>query len=385
MANTLTNIVDKILARGLTTLREQAVMPRLVNIDFSNEAAQKGTTIDVPLPKSQTVSDVTPRVIPVSTANTTPGLVQIPMDQWKKTDFKLSDKDMVEVDRNRHFIPMQTEEAAKAIANTVDAKIHNTLGQRTYGYIGKAAVTTFSTVATITNARKTLNNQLAPISQRRLVMDPDAEGAALQISALSDLEKTGDDRVKIEGELGRKFGFDFFMSQNVQTHTAGSATSGDGLQVSNETAIGVSTIRFSTSAGTAIFNVGDIFTIAGDTQTYVRTGTTAVTVTTGSTAVTFDPALTTIASAAAAVTVKATHVMNLAFNRNAAAYVTRPLQAAVGGDVLGGSVVRSLVDNMTGIVLRLEVSRQNKQTSWEFDVLYGTKTLRPEFGMRIAG
>ncbi len=45
MANTLTNIVDKILARGLTTLREQAVMPRLVNIDYSNEAAQKGSTM----------------------------------------------------------------------------------------------------------------------------------------------------------------------------------------------------------------------------------------------------------------------------------------------------------------------------------------------------
>jgi len=86
-----------------------------------------------------------------------------------------------------------------------------------------------------------------------------------------------------------------------------------------------------------------------------------------------------------AVTAKATHVMNLAFNRNAVAYVTRPLQAAVGGDVLGGSIVRSLTDNMTGLVLRLEVSRQHKQTAWEFDVLYGTKTLRPEFGVRIAG
>ncbi len=383
--NTLTNIVDKILARGLATLREQAVMPRLVNVDFNSMAAQKGTTIDVPMPKSQTVTDVSPTTLPLSTASTTPGLVQISMSNWKQTHFHLSDKDMVEVDRNRHFLPMQTGEAVKALANNIDRAIHNELGKRVYGFIGTSGKTPFSTVATATNARKTLNNQLAPMTQRSVVLDPDAEGQALQLAAFSDISQSDDRPVKIEGELGRKFGMDYFMSQNVQTHTAGSATAGDGLTVTTEAAVGVSAVLMTTSAGTAIFNAGDVFTIAGDSQTYVYTGTTAVTVTTTSTTVSFDPALTTIASAAAVVTVKATHVMNLAFNRNAVAYVTRPLQSSVGGDVLGGSVVRSLTDNMTGLVLRLEVSRQHKQTAWEFDVLYGTKTLRPEFGMRIAG
>ncbi len=383
MANTLTTIIDKILARGLSTLREQAVMPRLVNVDFNNEASQKGTTVDVPLPVSQSVSDVTPSNTPIAAASKTPGLVQIPMAQWKKTNFHLTDKEMVEVDRNRHFLPMQSGEAVKALANNIDVAIHTELGNRVYGYIGKAAVTTFSTVKTVTDARKTLNNQLAPMTERSFVIDPDSEGAALQLSAFSDLEKTGDRAVKIEGELGRKFGMDFFMSQNVQTHTSGSATAGDGLQVATEVAVGVSTILLKTSAGTSIFNLGDIFTFAGDSQTYVNK--TLVTVTTASTTLSFDPALTTIASAGTIVTVKATHVMNLAFNRNACAYVTRPLQSSVGGDVLGGSVVRSLSDNMTGLVLRLEVSRQHKRTVWEFDVLYGTKTLRPEFGMRIAG
>ena len=43
MANTLTNIMDKILARGLMVLREAAVMPRLVNIDYANEAKERLT------------------------------------------------------------------------------------------------------------------------------------------------------------------------------------------------------------------------------------------------------------------------------------------------------------------------------------------------------
>ena len=60
MANAMTEIMPKILARGLLALREQAIMPRLVNADYSNDAARKGDTVDVPLPSAITASDVTP-------------------------------------------------------------------------------------------------------------------------------------------------------------------------------------------------------------------------------------------------------------------------------------------------------------------------------------
>jgi hypothetical protein len=40
---------------------------------------------------------------------------------------------------------------------------------------------------------------------------------------------------------------------------------------------------------------------------------------------------------------------------------------------------------MTGIPLRLEVKRQNKQTLWEFDVLYGVKLVEPDLAARLAG
>ena len=48
--NTLTNIMPVILARALMTLRQRCFMPRLVNSDYSVDAAKKGTTIDVPVP-----------------------------------------------------------------------------------------------------------------------------------------------------------------------------------------------------------------------------------------------------------------------------------------------------------------------------------------------
>jgi len=95
-SNSLTNIMPKILARGLMTLREQAVMPRLVNGSYGSDAAKKGTTIDVPIPTATTAGDVTPSNTPPAVTGNTPSIVQVSLDQWKQADFHLTDKEMVD-------------------------------------------------------------------------------------------------------------------------------------------------------------------------------------------------------------------------------------------------------------------------------------------------
>lgn len=381
MANSLSNIVDKILAQGLSTLRESAVMARLTHTMTGDEAAQKGTTVDIPTPRAQTVSDVTAAPTHSSAASNTPGLVQVTMSNWKKTNFYLTDKEMVEIDRNRHFMPMQTSEAARALANNLDSAI---LANYTgiYGFVGTAGTTPFSTVATAPNARKVLNEQLAPLNPRRIVVDPTAEAQALQLAAFADLSQTGDADVKIEGLLGRKVGFDWYMSQNIPTHTAGTATTS--VLVASTTAAGSSTLGIKTgssaSAGTLL--LGDVFTIAGNSQTYVVTANANVSV--AQAAVAIRPALAAAASANSVITVKATHVVNLAFHPMAFVWATRPLDGAVSGEVQSNPS-RVLADPLSGVTMRLEVIRQNKQTAWEFDFLHGSKLVRPELAVRIAG
>jgi hypothetical protein len=376
-SNSLTNILPKILASGLMALRERAVMPRLVTGDYQGEAAQKGSTIDIPLSKSQTVSDVTSAPTYSSAQANTPGLVQIPLDQWKHTDFYLTDKEMVQIDRNRHFVPMQQAEAVKALANTMDKYVHNR-AKEVYGFVGTAGATPFSTVATATDARKVMNNQLAPMMDRNMVIDPDAEAQALQLSAFSDVSQTQDRAVKIEGELGRKFGFDIFMSQNVQTHTAGADAGG--ITIGSAIAADSSSIQL-TASGTGTVLAGDVFTIAGDSQTYVAL--TSANATSTASKLRIDPPLKMIASSGDAVTRKASHTVNLAFHPMAFAFATRPLSSAAGG--LGGAQFMSATDPITGLSLRLEVLRQYKQVAFDFDVLYGGKCIRPEYAVRIAG
>lgn len=379
MANSLDNIMHKILARGLLALREQAYMPRLVNGDYSREAAMKGATIDVPVPSGKTATDVVPGPTYASAANSTPNVVQIQLNNWKKSNFYLSDKDQLEIDRNEHFIPMEMSEALRALANAVNADIFEEY-KGVYGFTGTGGTTPFaSTVNAATNARKVLHSQLAPRDNRRGVLDFDAEANALALAPFADAEKVGSNGVKIEGEIGRKYGIDWYADDAVPTHTAGAGASA--VTIGSAVAAGASSIDL-TGGNNVTLNKGDIFTIAGDTQTYVLNASVAV-VSTGNVAASISPNLKADASSEV-VTLKGDHVVNLAFHRDAFAFANRPLAQSTQ-DMQLGSKIAMMTDPQTGISLRLEVSRQYKQVTWELDILWGAKLVRAELATRIAG
>lgn len=381
MANDLTNLIPKIIARGLLALRRQALLVQMVNRDYSGEAAQKGDVINVPGPVSGAVRDAQPGPVPVSAQDLTPGNVQITLANWKEFPFYVTDKDRVQIDANGTFVPMAVSEAMKQLANTADSVIAAEY-KGVYGYTGTAGTTPFqSTGVDAVNARKILNNQLAPVNDRRLILNPDAEANALLVPTMTDLEKTGDSGPKIEGQLGRKYGFNFGMSQSLPSHTAGTAAT---IIVGSTTAAGSSTLDLRASTNGTVL-LGDIFTIAGNTQTYVVTDASVAVSSAASSNVNIAPALAAQATAGTAVTLKASHAVSLAFQFGAFTFADRPLASANDDANQLGSKVMAATDPVTGMSLRLEVTRQNKQTQWSFDHLYGAKLVRREFACRVAG
>lgn len=309
--NDLSKVVDKLLAQGLLALRGTCVMPRLVNSDYSNLAAQQGASIDVPIPSAIKAQAVTPGATSQDTGDISPVSATIKLDRWMEAPFYLTDKDLMEA--NRGVIPMQASEAVKAIANDVNATLLG-LGRKFYGMVGTPGTTPFSTVVDATNARKVLNRQLAPVNDRRIVLDPDAEAAALGLSGFADVSKSGDARPIIDGTIGRKYGFDWAMDQQVPTFEASVMTEG------------ALTVNGANEAGA--------------------------------------------------------QVVSLAFHRDAIAFATRPLMDSANGL---GNLTQSAVDPVSGLSLRLEVSREHKRTRFSYDILYGADVVRRELGCRIAG
>lgn len=374
MANVLTAVMPKLLATGLMALREQAIMPRLVNRGYDTIAGQKGSTIDVPIPSAIAAQDVTPANTPPNTGDISPTSVPITLNNWKEAPFYLTDKDMLEAMEGT--IPMQASEAVKSLANAVNTSI---LGQYVsfFGFTGTPGTTPFaSDVTAATQARKLLNKQLAPMDPRYIVLDPEAEANALGLQPISNQSwRVGlNESAIVSGMISRTLGFDWFMHQLAPTHVAGV---GAGYLVNTGTAaVGDKTVVVDT--GTGALKVGDIITFAGSTQTYVITAAYAG----GSGTIAFYPGLKAAPADNAAITVAASHTVNLAFHRDAIAFATRPLENM--GDGLGSRIL-SAVDPESGLTLRLEVTREHKRVRWSYDILYGTAVVRPELGVRIAG
>jgi len=383
--NTLTSILTQILARGMMCLRPEVLMTRLVNTDYSLEAKKKGQTIDIPLSSAQTAEDVAPAAtvtVPPGQESTT---AQIALDNWKHTDFALSDLEVGRIRADQDFIPLQMEEAFKALAKEINDSVFATY-PGIYGYVGTAGITPFGSgveVASATNLRKTLLEQYCPRENRRGILDYAAEAAALNLAPFSDAEKRGSAGTKSTGNLGQIFGFDWYGEDGVPTHTAGTAatiaTNADGYDV------GVKSITMTYGTEGTGLREGDIFTIAGDDQTYVVSADAE-----SAGAVTFTPALKVAIVGATEITLKASHVVNLGFHRDAFGLAMRSPDAGIKellGQRIAGNVLESVVlqDPISKLIMRLELIRGYKMTIWDVDCLWGTALVSPERACRLAG
>jgi hypothetical protein len=382
MSNDLSVLAPKLLAQGLMALRSTNVMPMLVNSDYSMAYAEKGLVVTVPIPSAVAAQDVSPANTPPSTADVMPTQALVTLDQWKEAPFYLTDKDLQQADSG--VIPMQASEAVKSLADAVNAYIM-TLYKGIYGYYGTAGTTPFQSDTTAaTGIRKILNKQLAPMGDRRVVLDPDAEANALNLRAFQDASWNMTPAGIQEGQIVRKLGFDWFMDQQAPYHTAGTITTGLIAKAATAQAVGDTTIVCTTAAssGACALLVGDIVTFAGSTQTYTLTA--AATQASASTDVTLNisPPLKTALVGSEAVAVKASHAVNLAFHRDAIAFATRPLVDQMDGL---GNIINTATDPVSGLALRLEISREHKRTRFSYDILYGATLVRADLAARLAG
>lgn len=374
--NTLTTVIPQLLAQGLLALRQMAIMPRFVNRGYDAITGEKGSTIDIPIPSAITAVAVAPSYVPPDDAGVVPTKVSLALDQWYEAPFFLSDQDMM--NSIAGVIPMQASEAVKAIANNIDAAILAKYVE-IYGFAGTPGTTPFATdLSEFLTADQVLNDQLAPPDPRYMIINSRAKANAMGLRAFQDVSFRGDNAGILRGEIGEKLGAMWALDQNMPRHTAGTYAGTSGYTVNGAASLGATTVNVSGGAlGTMV--VGDIATFAGDSQTYVISATTGGSTITN---IVFSPGLAVAKSGGEAISVKTSHRVNLLIHRDCIALGMRPF---AGADPMGLGFFQSAVDPISGLALRLEVSRQHKRTRFSFDALYGVKVVRKELGARVAG
>lgn len=400
VSNTLSAVIPTLYAKGLMALRSNLVMPNLVMNDFGTEVRQKGEVIQVPMPSLMTTTAVTPAAYAPDPQNIAPTTAPIALDNWYESAFTLTEKEVAQI--NAGVTPMQLSAAMQALAFQINSSI---IANYKYvpNIVGTAGTTPFaSSPAVATSAGAILTNQLAPMMDRRLVLNPTAYANAVVLPQFAYALYAGDTEANSQGIIRHKFGFDWAQDQQIATQTAGTLTgtvtasatvtsttygalTSEGT--SSTAGMPVSTVTINTGTTSSFApNVGDIITFSGDTQTYtVLSGSSLGASTSGSFTI-FPQKVVTLAGGET-VTLTASHVANLAFHKEAFAFASRPLTDN-GLPGLGGrdpNLQYYVPDPVSGIHMRLIIREEYHRTRAAFDVLWGTAPIRPQLAVRVMG
>jgi hypothetical protein len=383
--NTLTAVIPTLYAQGLMALRSLLVMPRLVMNDFGTEVRAKGEIIQVPLPSLMTTTAVVPAAYAPDPQNVAPTTASIPLDSWYESSFTLTEKEAAQIIAG--IVPMQLSGAMQAMAFQINGAI---MGNYVYvgSIVGTPGTTPFaSSPAVATQAGTVLTNALAPLMDRKIVLNPTAYGTAVVLPQFAYAMYAGDKDAIDRAEIKQKFGFDWNQDQQVPSNTAGALTgtvTANGAQAASPVGTISSTVSIATAASSSFAPApGNLITFAGDTQTYSVVSGAALGASVNGSFVIAPGKLVALAGGEA-VTITASHVANLAFHKQAFAFASRPLV----NDRLGGrdpDLEHMESDPVSGLTMRLIIREEYHRTRVAFDVLWGTAPIRPALACRIAG
>lgn len=358
----------EVAGESLLALENNLVLANMVNRRFDPEFRKKGDTINIRNLSTYTAQEFSTTTSAQASSETA---ISLKLDHHLDTTVEVTSK---ELSLNVVDFRLQVlEPLLRAHAQKIDELIAGLYIDIPYRS-GSAGVTP-ATKATITNARKVLNVNKCPVSDRWLVIDPEADDKLLQLDGFTEADKVGDAGSALrEGSLGRKLGFNIEMDQNIAYHTAGVP---GGSPVAAATA-GATAVAITAGGASGTYAKGDLISIASDTAQYVVTE--ALTLDgAGAGSLKIYPALK-VTCSAKAVTLVASHRANLAFQRNAFCLASATLEPPLGG-------AQSAVMNYKGLALRVVMGygMSDKKNVISIDGLFGVKTLQPELAEIMLG
>ena len=363
--------IKEIARQILPRLIENLVFPNLIYKDYSNDFVKgKGAKIQVKKPVVLEAKEFD-QDSGVEAQDVVEESVEVTLDKLATVDVDFTSIQMVTNvdDLNRLYL----EPAAVALAEKINSD--GLFLYKDIPYVCGTAGTSPSELTDIAKARKVLNINKVPTKGRVAVWDPEADANFTTIPAIVNAEKSGTTQALREGSIGRVMGLDNYMAQGVKAHTAGSLAGITGIKASSKTNAGLNTITLSKDTLTGNVKKGDIITIAK--ENYVITED--VEAYTNSITIKVYPALVKDVATTDTILIQASHTANLAFNPNAFAFVTRPLNPPKG--------VESYTTSYNGITLRVVrgYDMKTKKEMLSMDVLYGFKTMYPEMAVRVLG
>jgi len=380
MSNTLGNYNPLFYANEALIQLEKALgMAGRIHRGYEEErkSFNRGETINIRKPSTFTAQDA-----PSTAQDLDTGTTALTLSYWKEVKFKLTDKELAFT--GQKIIDDHIRPAAYALADDVDGRLASLYKDIPWYHTTNA--TPGSDIADVTGARRVLFDNNVPMGDDNLhfMVNGLMEQGLIGNSAFAQWQGAGQEGVntQMRGTMGRRYGFEFFANQNVQSHTKGTMTELT-LLTNGAMSKGATSGSFDDTTVTGTVVAGDTFVIAGNTQRYAVTATSTAAANAHA-SISFTPAL--VADVAdgvvATFVMQSTDAENLAFHRNAFALAVAPLPDMASE--LGAKVV-TVTDPITGLSIRARIYYEGNSSEVHvaLDILYGLKTLDPNLAVRV--
>ena len=408
-----TTLTPSIIAKeALVILDNQLQMAKSVYRGYEEEYSKNVNGYKV----GQTISIRKPAQFTVRTGNVASvqdvieGTTPLVVDQQIGTDFKFSSVDLTMKigDLSERVIKPQMVQ----LANKIDRDLAG-LYTRVYNYTGTLG-SSMNGFGSFAKAQQRLDEMAVPSDQRMGVLSPlDYWDTVSNLTGLFIAQSANP--AYRQGTLGGVAGLDLMMSQNVQTFTAGTRTSGTVNGANQEVVysgaqanLNTQTLSVTGLGANATIAAGDVFTIANVSAVNPVTKavlpypqqfvvTTAATASAGGVAsLTISPAIITsgafqtvqLASGTAlpsggvvtwAATASTAYSQNMAFHRNAFALAVVPMDRPPGAVDVARETYKGLSVRVIPVY-----DGVNDASMWRLDVLYGFAAIDPRLATRMA-
>jgi hypothetical protein len=404
---------DIIAKAAVTILDNELVMAKKVFRGYEEDFSKKvngyevGDTISVRKP-----ADYTVRTTAVASAqNVVEGKTTIVVDQRRGVDFKFTSQELTL--NIKELSERAIKPAMVQLANQIDVSLHG-LYASVPNWVGTPA-SPINSFADFAKAPERLDENGAPMEGRCGVLSP-ADHWGLVGSQTALYVDTIAKPSYRKGETGMIGNVDLYMSQNVATHTVGSAddtnaladaAAGDGVLTTTYDAVkDLGYMWLSTDGWDAsTLNAGDVITIGGVYDVNPVTKATLahlkmfvvlddVVTAAGDTAIKISPPIITsgahqtvstapVDGTSAIVllgTVDTGYRQNMVFHKNAFALVSVPLVSPPGAVEVGRQTYKG-----TSVRVIPVYDGVNDESMWRLDVLYGVKCVDPRLAVRLSG
>jgi hypothetical protein len=374
-ANTLTGVIGQLYAGLNVVSRELVGFIPSVRRDTSVERAAVGQSVTFQIAPAQTAQDTTPAMTVPTPPDNTIGTGTMAITKSRNVAFGWTGEEQRALNNGVGYQNTQADlfaEGLRTLVNEVEADLALEAAINASRATGTAGTTPFaSDLGGSAQVRKILDDNGAPASGRSLILNTTSGAALRTIPNLTRVNEAGTTMTLRDGTLLEQHGLMIKESGQAVYFTAGTGASSTTNAAGY--AVGATVITLA-SAGTGTIKQGDVVTFAGDTNKYVvASGDTDVS--NGGTITLAAPGLRqAIPAAATAITLAASHAVNVGFSADAMALAARQPALPQEGDLALDRM--ALTDPRSGVTFEVALYPGYRMIRAEVALAWGVKAIK---------